>query len=60
LLIGPSQLQTEQQGHTHPDDTHNNSRNQELLGDHLVIHRENVLADERFLVMVVVGVVIGV
>jgi len=57
-LARPSQLKAEQHGHKYPNDAHEHSRYQELLGNHLVIDREDVLRPEVVYVMLVIVVVV--
>ena len=52
-LTRPTELKTEEDGQGHRDDSHEDSRNEELLRDHLVILTENVLGDEALLVVCV-------
>ena len=52
-LSRPSELEAEEDGKSHGEDPHEDSRNQELLRDHLVILAEDVLGDEALLVVCV-------
>jgi len=53
-LIRVSELQTEQKRHEHTNDAHEHTRDQVLLGNHLVILAKNVFSDECFLMMVMI------
>ena len=53
-FTGPAQLQSEEYRQHNGYNAHHNGGHQELLGDHLVIVRENVLRDEAFFVMMCV------
>ena len=55
-LARPSQLEPEKHRHEYADEAHKHSRNKELLRDHFVIGRENILRPEvvyRMLVVIV-------
>src|SRR5690606_21253598 len=57
-LSGPSQLDTEKYAQHHSHQSHKETGNQELLGDHFMILAENIFRNERLLVMVMSMVMI--
>jgi hypothetical protein len=46
--VGPCDLQAEQHRHEYTDDSHENTCDEVLLGNHLVVLTENVLGDVGF------------
>ena len=51
LMIGPSKLETNDQSQHAADKQEKHAEEQELLGDHFMIGREKILADEAQFVM---------
>ncbi len=52
-LVGPCELQAEENRHHHANHAHHNTCDEELTADHFVIGAEDILTDEAFVVMLV-------